>query len=305
MTAATPVRAVLVFLDGVGIGSADPERNPLAAADLPQLRRLLGGVLPVEGAAAATTAAPARWVAADATLGVGGLPQSGTGQTALLTGENAPLRFGRHFGPWVPTALRQGLTERSLLRRFADAGHPVLFANAEPPDPPRRPIAPPLAARGAGLPPRGLAELVRGDAVASSVTPDRWRSQQSRVPVPEITPTDAATTLARLAGTATFTLFAHYDTDWVGHRGDLAAAVGVLQQVDTFLGALHTALPTDTLLLVASDHGNLEEVGAGHTRNPVPVLAAGPGSELVAERVRAITDLAPALCELFQVPWLP
>ena len=38
---------------------------------------------------------------------VPGLPQSGTGQYSLFTGDNGAQRFGRHFGPWVPTMLYQ------------------------------------------------------------------------------------------------------------------------------------------------------------------------------------------------------
>src|SRR5687768_10398323 len=38
-----PRRAILVFLDGVGIGADDPAYNPFAAAHLPRLEALLGG----------------------------------------------------------------------------------------------------------------------------------------------------------------------------------------------------------------------------------------------------------------------
>ena len=37
-----PRRAILVFLDGVGIGARDPAYNPFAAAHLPRLEALLG-----------------------------------------------------------------------------------------------------------------------------------------------------------------------------------------------------------------------------------------------------------------------
>ena len=97
------------------------------------------------------------------------------------------------------------------------------------------------------------------------------------------------------------TLFAHYDTDHVGHRMDVDAAVTVLERIDAFLGGLLPALPKDTLLVIASDHGNVEDATTGHTLNPVPVIAVGPGSELLAGRVRAIADVAPAILHLLNI----
>jgi 2,3-bisphosphoglycerate-independent phosphoglycerate mutase len=101
--------------------------------------------------------------------------------------------------------------------------------------------------------------------------------------------------LARIAREADLTLFAHYDTDLAGHRQDLAEAVAALERLDAFLGGLLGALGGDTLLVVASDHGNIEDVTTGHTRNPVPVVAAGPGGRGRGRRVASIADVAPAL----------
>lgn len=296
----SPERALLVFLDGVGIGDADPARNPFATARLPRLRDLLGGDLPVRGGfpyGAAELRSGVALVAADACLGVEGLPQSGTGQTALLTGENAPRTYGRHFGPWVPTGLRDMLRRESLLARARRAGMRVAFANAHPPVPERRPAAPPLAAGAVGALTRGAVELAAGDAVASSITNEHWRARLGQG-IPEVSPEEAGRTLARIAAGAEVTLFAHYDTDIIGHRGDLSAAVAALERVDRFLGALLPALPAGTLLLIASDHGNVEDVSGGHTRNPVPVIASGPGSARVAASVRDLTHVTPTLLAL-------
>ena len=179
-----PARALLVFLDGVGLGAADPERNPFAAVRLPQLERLLGGRRAVADdldAAGRIVSAEAVLVAADATLGVDGTPQSGTGQTTLLTGRNGAAEYGRHFGPWVPTGLRDLLAAENLLVRARRAGAAAAFANAYPLGAVqadarifRRPAAPPLAARAAEALTRGLDQLAAGEAVASSITNERW-----------------------------------------------------------------------------------------------------------------------------------
>lgn len=301
----TPASVLLVFLDGVGIGAAGA-LNPFTTAVLPRLRALLDGRLPLrehlDAAGRIESGTGARLVAADAGLGVPGRPQSGTGQTALLTGVNAPARFGRHFGSWVPVALRETLARENLLSAARAAGLDACFANAYPlrlvPRMlARRPAAPPLAAQAAGLLVRDAAELRAGRAVASSITNEGWRERLG-ADVPHVSPGAAGGSLARLAAEHRFTLFAHYDTDLVGHRRDLPAAVAALEKVDAFLGGVLDALPPSVLLVVASDHGNIEDAGAGHTENPVPVLAHGPGAARVAGRVRAITDVAPTILNL-------
>ena len=303
-------RALFVFLDGVGLGPGDPAINPLARARLPTLTALLDGRAPVleespyHGRAASL-------VALDATLGVPGLPQSGTGQAALLTGRNAPALFGRHFGPWTPTALRTLVERESVLARAAAAGRAVAFANAYPeelmdalaaptertrlPLPAR--IAAPIAARAAGLLTRGTAALARGDAVASEITNDAWRERLGRLEVPVITAAGAGRNLARIATTHELTFFAHYATDTAGHRGGMAGALAALERVDAFLAGILEALPADALLIVASDHGNLEDTRAGHTRNPALCLVAGPDHRRLAARLHSLTDVAPALLE--------
>ena len=295
-------RALLVFLDGVGVGPGDPAFNPFAAASLPRLAALLGGrALVAESLTDGLIVADRAVLAAgDATLGVPGVPQSGTGQTALLTGRNAAAEYGRHFGPWVPTPLRSMLAAESLLARAQATGRTVAFANAYPlsgvPADPRifrRPAAPPLAADAVGALTRGPAELAEDRAVASSITRERWREHLGAA-LPEVTAAEAGRTLARIASAADLTLFAHYDTDHRGHRGGMAGAVAALERVDAFLGALADALPADALLVVSSDHGNVEDTRGGHTLNPVPVLALGAGREAFAD-ARSITDVAPLI----------
>lgn len=288
-------------MDGVGIGPDDAAVNPWLAAELPCLRGWLGGV--------PTTGTPrlfgsrAAVVPADAALDTPGLPQSGTGQTSLLCGFNAAREFGRHFGPWVPTTLRPVLAERNLLSRAVRAGRPACFANAyHAAAPGRRPAAPTLAAYAAGLLTRTAESLREGEAVASSITHHMWQRFAPDAGVPAISPRDAGRTLARLAAGADVTLFAHYDTDTVGHRGDFAAGIGALERVDSFLGGVLETLPRDALLVLASDHGNLEDARGGHTRNPVPVIAAGPGFDQLCGRVTAITDVVPALCQMLEIP---
>lgn len=292
---------LFIFVDGVGLGERDPQVNPFLQARLPTLHRVLDGA-PVVATSTPISTRTATLTGVDATLGVAGLPQSGTGQAALLTGENAPRLFGRHYGPWVPTSLRPLVAERSILAQRVAAQHEVAFANAYPEEvlhPPapgtrdRSPLraGPPLAARAAGLLNRHTPELERGDAVASELTNETWRERLGRTNLPRITPHQAGENLARIAAAHHFTLFAHYATDTAGHTGEMATAVAALERFDEFLGGVLAALPPEVLLLVTSDHGNIEDIRGGHTRNPALLLAVGPGHEEVVRGVGELTGV--------------
>lgn len=301
-------RILFIFLDGVGLGPADPRVNAFTVARLPTLSRLLDGrSITVE--TAPYHAPSASLVGLDASLGVPGLPQSGTGQAALLTGRNAPKLFGRHYGPWTPTALRPLVAEESVLANAKRMGSRVAFANAYPEEAvrpldgarsrsaQRSPLraGPPLAALGSGLLTRHTRALARGDAVASEITNDGWREHLGRLDVPVISPENAGHNLARIAAAHDLTLFAHYTTDTAGHRRDLDEAVAALERVDAFLGGVLSGLPDDVLVIVASDHGNIEDTRAAHTTNPALALVYGPGHEQVARRLKTLMDVAPVI----------
>jgi 2,3-bisphosphoglycerate-independent phosphoglycerate mutase len=290
-------RFLFLFVDGVGIGENDEERNPFLRARIPALRAMLGGSLPT--ARRPSVSGPVAFAfPLDATLRVPGVPQSGTGQAALLTGVNAARLNGGHFGPWIPVGLRPLVEERSLLRLSRSAGRATIFANAYPrqwpgPRGSRRVAGPPLAARGAGLLDRHEEALGQGRAVSSEIVNDGWRRHLGHDWLPSITEEEAGRNLAGIASSADLTLFAHYDTDTAGHREDLAGAAAALERVDRFLSGILEALPEDITVVLASDHGNLEDVTAGHTRNPALGLALGPHAGELAGTAESILDITP------------
>jgi 2,3-bisphosphoglycerate-independent phosphoglycerate mutase len=296
---------LLLFIDGIGLGETDPAINPFATAFLPTFNNLLGGSQLV-ARSAGTTTDQASLRALDATLGIPGLPQSGTGQTALFTGENAPQIFGRHFGPWVPTPLRSLLGERNVLTLLKQSGRSVAFANAYPEEvfqPGRKqrdPLraGPPIAALGAGVLNRHTPELQRGDAIASEIINEGWRLHLDRTALPVITARQAGHNLARIAATHDFTLFAHYSTDHVGHTNDMAESIKALERVDEFLGGILENAADDLTIVLASDHGNLEDIRAGHTLNPAIGLFVGAHHRELAENATSLTDVAPAILKL-------
>ena len=79
------LKILFIFVDGLGIGSSDPEVNPLYDPRFPFLNNMLSQARPL-----------------DACLSVAGLPQSATGQAALFTGVNAAKEMGRHIEGFPP-----------------------------------------------------------------------------------------------------------------------------------------------------------------------------------------------------------
>lgn len=300
-------RVLFVFVDGVGLGPDLPDRNAMVD-HMPALTTRLGAP-PI--AATAPHAGPlVTLLPIDAVLGHDGLPQSGTGQATLLTGIDAIAAHGRHFGPWVPTRLRPAVRSGSILAAARAAGLDAAFANAYPEEilhqlhdtgrrtPPWLRAGPPLAAIGADLLVRHTPELIRGDALASEITNDAWRERLGRTAVPAIDPPTAARNLLRIAERHDLTLFAHYSTDYAGHRRDIEAARTAITRLDEFLGTLIDLLPDDLTAIVASDHGNVEDTSTAHTRNPAICLIAGSARHDIDPMPTRLTDIAPMVLRL-------
>jgi hypothetical protein len=309
------MKVLLLFVDGVGIGEAGAH-NPFCAARLPVITALLGG-LPVAGPGGARrgVSTAASLVPLDATLGVSGRPQSGTGQTTLLTGRNAAMEYGRHFGPWVPSTLRPMLRAENILTRARRAGLATAFANACPRElidaansgiparrrPPFINAGPPLAAAGAGVFERSVDELRSGNAVASEITNDGWRDRLGVADLPMPIAQQAGATLARIASQNRLTLFAHYATDTAGHAQDVQHAVSALERLDTFLGGVMTGLTDDTVVIVVSDHGNIEDVRTGHTLNPALGIIAGARHAEYVNGVTSLLHVTPLIARMLDV----
>ena len=308
----SPLPVFFLFLDGVGLGCADPGINPLAAADLPHLagllegRRLILGSAPLDGALASLRAV-------DATLGVEGLPESATGQAALLTGENVPQLIGTHFGPKPDSRIRAIMERHNLLRRLAEGGYRSRLLNAYPSSyfdavrsGRRLYSAIPLAFDLAGIPLATEQDLIRGDALSADFTGRGWRTRLKYTDTPVLTPHQAGKRIVELALQNDFTVFDHWPTDYAGHFGEMRGAVRLLEMLDNVVGGIVAAMKgTELTVIITSDHGNLEDLTArGHTRNPVPALILGPPAQrkIVAGRMTDLTGFASAVLELFNLP---
>jgi hypothetical protein len=295
-------RLLLVFADGVGLGAGEAG-NPFVDEPTPALRRLLGGPLTLERARLPPPDGVAL-AALDAVLGVPGLPQSGTGQTTLFTGLNAQGIVGHHVPALPGRRLKALLAEHSVLKRAADRGHAVTFANAYTADYVERLAsgevrmsATTAAVLAAGVPFRLLDDLLAGRAVTWDVTGEDF-ARRAGVPAAARTAGLAGAALARVAGEHRFTLFETFLTDLAGHARWEVTPAAAIARLDGLLGGALAALPPDVTLLLTSDHGNVEEPWhRRHTANPVPLLAAGPAAAAFAGLTR-LDEVAPRMLEV-------
>lgn len=275
------MHVLFLFLDGVGLGKTDPAINPLIAARLPVLRWLLGEIPTLSRRRLQTSAASC--IPLDATLGVVGLPQSGTGQAALLAGFNAPKAAGHHFGPFPPSSIRERIAERNVFRRVLSGGKTVCFANAFPQrffdyiaSHRFRMSMTTLSCTVSGVGLRTHADLKSGNAVSAELTNEGWRAM-GYTDLPLIAPQESGRVLADLTMRTDFTLFEYWKPDFAGHAQDRSESIRVLELFDAMLEGLLERLDTaESLVLLSSDHGNIEDLTVRtHTRNPVPLIAIG------------------------------
>ncbi|NMD42901.1 MAG: hypothetical protein GYA86_06290 [Firmicutes bacterium] len=284
------MRVIVVFIDGMGLGKVSPE-NPFVFAETPFLETLFRGN-PLTGEMSGFHDHAATLRALDAQLGVSGLPQSATGQAALFTGINAPHHLGYHLSGFPNEILRTLLRKEGLFGFLRGQGYRCAFINAYRPQffeqlgkgfGEERYSCSTLITYYGGLPFHGIDHLARGQALFMDLTNELLNRAGFSVPV--ITPEEAGKRLIDIGAGYDFSLFEYFITDYAGHQADPEEAGRVIGILDRFLGAAAARLdPEETLLLVTSDHGNIEDLSHGsHTLNPVPALLIG--AEAVRRRL--------------------
>ncbi len=294
---------IFVFVDGVGLGEEE-QKNPFFTTATPFFSSLLGrNKLTRE--AAGKDYEHATLLALDAGLALEGLPQSATGQTALFTGFNAAQIIGCHLNGFPNRQLRGILAEHGIflqLKRrllegtFANAYRPDIFAALQDGLQGYYSCSTLITYYG-GLTFRSLDDLRRGEAVYMDIT--NVVLKRLGFDLPLIAPQEAGLRLAGIARHFSFTLFEYFLTDIAGHNRNGAFAAETVATLDVFLGALAQNLGADDLLLLTSDHGNLEDLSTKtHTLNPVPALVVGPKRQRLVELLAgegSITAVTPAI----------
>jgi phosphopentomutase len=101
-------------------------------------------------------------------------------------------------------------------------------------------------------------------------------------------------------GSLTFANFVEFDSLY-GHRRDVSGYARALEWFDGRLGAILPRLRDGDLLLVTADHGNDPTwSGTDHTRERVPVLAAGVGTRAIGNV--GFVDIAASVAAHLGIP---
>ena len=292
-------RTILVFIDGLGWGEPDPAVNPQYAygGDFFRLPAHKDAVCEMPGGGWARPI--------DAVLGVAGVPQSATGQTTLLAGVNAQQVLGKHLTGFPNEILREILLEGSILKILTDLGLEARFINAYRPrfwDLTRERqltlSATTVANLAADLPFFTLDDVRAGRSIYQEFTNAELKARG--FDLDPLAPAEAGRILGRAARGLDFTLYEYFQSDRAGHSGDIDRSCAELAKLDIFMKALleelAAELATGTLVLVTSDHGNLEDgTTRRHTLNPVPLLGYGDGAREFLAAVTRLDEVSPAI----------
>lgn len=288
------MRILLIFIDGFGIGPQNPKINPILAANTPTFDRLF-----LEEASIV--------IPTDTTQGVPGIPQSATGQTALLTGVHAAQIVKHHVSGFPGPKLREIITEKNILKQGKELGKNTTFANAYTKEYVESYYAGKIKGSvttvctdSAGLKFRYTEQIYTEDAVYQDFTNQILISQGLDLPL--FSPERAGKILAKIVTKYDLTLYEFFQTDFIGHSQNMEKAVKVIEDLDRFINQVLCNLDlSETLVIISSDHGNIEDLSMKqHTKNPIPTILIGNGKEKIANRIKELADITPALLSLLK-----
>lgn len=302
------MKFLFLFMDGVGLGS-DNGDNPLAQVAMPHLVRLLGGE-PLTEQRAPFDGERATLLALDANLGVPDLPQSATGQAALVTGRNVPQMIGKHYGPKPTKDIAAIIKADNLFIQLTLRGHSSALLNAYPQgyfdaiaSGRRLYSAIPLAVTSAGIALKTAEDLMRGEGFSADFTGQGWREHLGYTDAPLMSAEGAGHQLAEVAMSYDLAFFEYWPSDFAGHRQDKEDAARQLENFDQVLGGLLEGWDDEQgLILITSDHGNIEDLSTRrHTANPVPGLVIGAPElrQRFCADLRTLADVTPAILQFY------
>jgi phosphopentomutase len=296
---------LMIFIDGVGIGKEDNVFNPFFKYGFKAFENFFGGI---PSLSQPLFQCENRFLfPVDACLGVGGLPQSGTGQTSIFCGVNAAKIIGQHFGPYPYSTLVPIIKEKNIFKYFLDKEQKVLFANAYPKiffdyinSGKKRLSATSLMCQLNGMRLNKVTDVRRGKALTAEITNERWNKKLGYA-LPIIPAETAARRLLRIASQNTFTLYEYFLTDHIGHGRYEDEFKQIIDNLGRFLYKIFEVMDYKNItLIICSDHGNLEDTSVKtHTFNPALMITAGRNAEKIFHQVKDLTQIKDSIINSF------
>jgi 2,3-bisphosphoglycerate-independent phosphoglycerate mutase len=296
MSGETSNRIILIFVDGIGIGTRNQAINPCANADFRIFRHFKDELFPKETDSGII-------LGLDATLGIPGLPQSATGQTTLLTGINAGKAIDRHLSGFPNKRLRELVSKNGLFAQLLRNNKTPAFINTfRPPFFDYNPFeierflsTTTLINLYARLPFFSLDDLFDERSIYHDLTNETL--VEKGFSVQRFTPEKAGQILAKQSRHYDIILYEYFQTDQAGHSQDFALACEKLTNLHRFLIAVLDSVNLEqTLVVLVSDHGNIEDLSIKtHTVNPVLTGLFGRGKESFIKELHSLVDITPAI----------
>lgn len=302
------MRILFVFIDGFGIGedvtvssekillhTGDISKNPVAAAKTPAFKKISSNytIIPT-----------------DASLDMPGLPQSATGQTAIFTGKNSAAVLGRHLNGQPTRTLIDIINKHGLFKELIDRGYKPANSNVyrdeylhkmfDPEDRRNRPSVSSVMCISSGISFRTVEDFRNRNGLYHDITGRIL--QESGYDIDVISPEEAGDRFIDISRNYDFTLFEYFMTDIIGHKQDMNACIKIIEDIDRFLNRILESMdPDNDLLMITSDHGNIEDISVKtHTNNKVPTILAGKDAELVKDDIHSLLDIYPAIFKLLE-----
>lgn len=295
---------LMIFIDGFGIGKEDYIYNPFFKYGFKTFTQIFGKIPTIENSKIKSSGNYLFPV--DATLGINGLPQSGTGQTSIMCGINAAKFIGKHHGPYPYSTLIPVIKEKNIFKELINMGKKVFFANAYPKiffdylkSGKSRLSVTSLSCRLSGMKLNSVTDVRKGRALTAEITNERW-NEKLGYRLSLIKPQTAAKRLLRIARNYSFTLFEYFLTDHIGHGRFEGYIEKTLDTFDEFLlNLIKGSEGTDLTLFACSDHGNIEDLSVKtHTLNPALSIAAGKYAGYFANNVTDLSQIKPAVLKV-------
>jgi hypothetical protein len=296
-----------LFLDGVGFGENNPDKNPftkyssgfflpLGGKSLPENSKLNQGV----------------YIKTDASMGIKGLPQSATGQTSLWTGINTPIILKRHVSGFPTFTLKKIIIEHSIIKVFGDHGKKAAFLNCYSPvyvdnmeKNSRYLSASTLIQLAASPHLKNLDDLREGRGLFMDITHEIFQEFSKSFLLESDSlrtirdPFEMGKKVKEMGDGYDLILFEYFLTDKIGHSMEWDKAKWTINIVEKFIdGVLESLDPREDQLIITSDHGNLEDLSDKvHTTNPVPTYLYGKYTDSMKSKINSLCDIVPALYE--------
>ena len=286
------MKILLIFIDGFGIGNKHNNKNPFLKANTPCLNKILNKNL-------------GTYISTNVKMKVTGLPQSATGQTALLTGKNAAKAMGRHKSGFPGPTLNKIIAKYNIYKQLRKYNLKSTFANAYTKSYVKKVHKNKSKASvttqcilNSENNFRFLEDIKNNNAIYQDFTNQILINKGKDIP--KFIPEKAANILSDISLNYDFTLYEYFQTDKAGHSQDMDFAIEILEQIDRFLQQLIKNLKDKATIIITSDHGNIEDLSIKtHTKNNVPTIIIGDHSSNLKNNIKYITDITPAIISEF------